>query len=146
MRTEEATPVPERFLWMEGRVSGAALALVARGLPRAVAPTHRVCFVGFSYADLPVPKEFDVLFDLGRPARCWTATSRIVAVTQQFGEPWREIPHGWKTICVVEFPDGVPECVDRMPVVDRWGTAALRIGMCDRLVLPEVARARGRTA
>jgi hypothetical protein len=62
MMTEEQVSLEQRFLWLDGIVSPSGLKAVEEGL-RTVQPAHsRVCFVGFSYADLPSPKRFDILF------------------------------------------------------------------------------------
>jgi hypothetical protein len=83
-----------------------------------------------------------MLFDLYAPERCWDVTARVVAVTQQFGYPWDEVPHGWKTICIIEFPAGVPEVIDALPVVDAWHMSHHRIGMCQKSAYPAITRHR----
>jgi len=46
--------------------------------------------------------------------------SKVIAVTQQFAKPLSEIPDGWKTVCQIQFPKGLPDLVKRLPAVDSW--------------------------
>jgi len=41
-------------------------------------------------------------------------------VTQQFGQAFDEVPHGWKTICLLDFPDDVPDLIQDLPVSASW--------------------------
>src|SRR5438552_3557606 len=129
MREEADVSVSERYLVVEGHVSEKSKRQVHKGLPREVRSNHRTCFVSYAYADLPLGKEYDVIFAFNRdeaivrdpegliagrrfrPSHLATAISyqtRIIHVTQQFAFVEPGIPHGWKTICVLEFPDGAP--------------------------------------
>lgn len=49
----------------------------------------------------------------------------VLAVTQQFGKPF-------DTICVVDFPHGLPEPIARLPVSTTWGESKERVGLCTR--------------
>ena len=130
MQSEEQTPIEQRYLRLEGLVSESVLVSVVNGLPKDAPANSRVCFVGFSYADLSLPKEFDLIFDLSLPENALPAASRVIAATQQYGKPFAEIPHGWKTICVIEFPGGVPALIERLPVVDAWYESSVALGLC----------------
>lgn len=92
----------------------------------------------YSYADLPLGKEFECVFPLDNPAAATLEVSRILAVTQQFAKPWGELPHGWKTLCVLDFPGGVPALVDQMPEKDDWGDGQGIVGVCSRATLEAV--------
>jgi hypothetical protein len=140
LRSEDHTPIEERYLWFEGKVSPRAMAAVRRleaptrpALPATSPPDSEFFFVGFSYADLPVGKEFDVVYPKGKPERGELCRSEIVAVTQQFSKPMSEVPHGWKTICLVRFPAGIPSIVRDLPVVDGWYQHEDCVCVCSRL-------------
>jgi hypothetical protein len=120
MRSETDTPVDQRFLWIEGSVSPKSMALIKAGLPEARPCDTAIVFVGFAYADLPVPKQFDVIFPRRNPQDGIHCQSRIIAVTQQFAKPFQEIPHGWKTVCMIQFVGGIPETIRKLPEVDSW--------------------------
>jgi hypothetical protein len=130
MRLEEQTDVSERYLWLEGKVSKKALALLEKGLPASKPTNSDNFFVGFSYADLPLIKEFDVAFPKGKPELGFLCQSRILAVTQQFAHPWDTVPHGWKTVCLIEFPDGMPSLVLDLPEVDNWYIVQEYVCLC----------------
>jgi hypothetical protein len=42
------------------------------------------------------------------------------AATQQFLKPFDELPHGWKTICFLESPEGVPNLIANLPMAESW--------------------------
>jgi len=114
---ESAVPVAQRVLTVEGRASAALLKLIRQGLPRI--RSGEVLFVmPFAYADLPLGKRFDVWSPDGRTAV--RVQAELVAVTQQFGKPFDEVPHGWKTFTLVRFSPDVPESVATFPEVDDW--------------------------
>ena len=131
MQKESETPLEQRFLRLEGFASDSVLSAVAAGLPDHIDSDSRVCFVSFSYADLPIPKRFDLVFDLLNPNRAERAEVVIAAATQQFATPVDMLDHGWKTICVIAFPGGVPLLVDEMPTVDSWYESDVNLGLCE---------------
>ena len=164
MRSEEAVPLYHRYLSVEGHLSSKTKRLVREGLPESLPLNSRVCFLAYAYADLPLPKEFDSVFRyhrdetavrhrdeleiLFRPKPLATALSarvRIIAVTQQSGEPCSEMLDGEKTIAVLEFPDGVPAMIDALPTVNEWGESREAVALCSQETLQEIER-RSKTA
>jgi hypothetical protein len=133
MRSEENTPPEERYLGIEGRASTKALGLVRPGLPALFPINSEVLFVTFAYADLPLGKRFEIVFPRNRPENGARCESRVLAATQQFIHPFTEIPHGWKTICLVQFPEGIPDFIRKLPAVDAWYQNKDWIGICDRV-------------
>ena len=132
MRSEAETPMQERYLWMEGILSTKAREATQLGLAGPVPPNSEIVFVGFSYADLHLGKEFEIIFPRYRPTLGLFCRSRILAATQQWGKPFHEIPHGWKTIVVVQFSDGVPQLVRELPNVDSWYENKEWVCLCNR--------------
>ena len=129
--SQERVPIEERYLWFEGHVAQAVLQRIVSGLPQ-----HRTChtailFVGFAFADLEIGRCFEVIFQKERPENAILCQSRIVSVTQQFAKPFDRVPHGWKTICEVEFPDGVPSLIQNLPEVDWWYMNDECVCVCD---------------
>lgn len=131
MRSEADAPIRERSLWLEGKVSSKSLELIKSGLPSTWPPGAEVLFVGFAYADLPLTKQFEVVFPRNKPQEGVRCGCRIIATTQQFGKPFPEVPHGWKTVCVLQFSGDVPEMVQRLPVVDSWYQNKDWVCLCD---------------
>ncbi len=137
MLAEEDVPASDQRLLIEGRVSARTLAAVREGLPRVWPSTARCLFVSYAYADLPLGKRFDVVFPHGHPERAEATVTTMVAVTQQFAKPFDAVPHGWKTICLMDFPEGEPAVMAGLPTVDAWGESKTCICLCTR----EAARA-----
>lgn len=120
MPSEAQTPVAARVLRVQGLVSSSTLRLVRKGLPGRWPSSARCVFVSYAYADLPVGERFDAVAESDKLEGALATTARILAVTQQFGVALDVVPQGWKTICVVDFPAGVPACVAQLPVLDAW--------------------------
>lgn len=130
MLAEESVPFAHRVLFAEGIVDETLLPGAVRALMTLPSPSGRVLFLTFTYADLPLGKEFSFTFPRDCPLDAVATRAVLTAVTQQFFEPWDALPHGWKTICLVEFPDGVPEIVDQLPLVSSWYESALAQHVC----------------
>jgi hypothetical protein len=119
MLSEEKVPIEQRCLYIQGILSSEAEKFstsITNNRPK----NSCLCFASYTYADLPLPKNFDVIFVRENPKQAIIVTSRVIRVTQQFNKEWREIPHGWKTICLIEFPKGVPPLMHTLPLIDGW--------------------------
>ncbi len=118
--SQERTPIEQRYLWFEGHVAPHILPLILTGLPQHRTHNAAILFVGYAFADLEIGYHFDVMFPRKNPEAGIPCLSRIVAVTQQFSKPFDRVPHGWKTICEIEFPDGIPAMIRDLPELDGW--------------------------
>jgi hypothetical protein len=141
MQSEAKTPIEQRYLRLEGKVSPTSMELIKAGLPSTRPPNSEVVFVQFSYADLPFTKRFDVVFPKDRPQDGVRCVCRVVAATQQFSKPFSEIPDGWKTICLIHFADGIPQLVQRLPVVDAWYQNDEWVCICDETTWEHLKKA-----
>lgn len=137
--TEDLIPLDQRYLPLHGLVSAPTLELVDTALPAHRPATSRVCFVGYAYADLILPKQFGIVFDLQRPETGVKTEIIITAATQQFALRSGEIAHGWQTICVIDFPRGVPPIVDELPELNSWKNIP-RLGICEGYAYGTIAR------
>ncbi len=54
-----------------------------------------------------------------RPHAGSAGTPRLFSALE-FGQPFDLVPHGWKTICLLDFPTGLPSLVERLPVIEDW--------------------------
>jgi len=163
MQSEEAVPLYQRWMNVEGHLSSRAKRLVHKGLPASLPQNSRVCFLSYAYADLQFPKEFDRMFRYHRDemvvrqseesdvafrprqlATVLTTCVRIIAGTQQYSLPLEEIPDGWKTICVLEFPEGVPAMIDELPTVNGWGESREAVALCSQKTFQEILQRNGR--
>jgi hypothetical protein len=139
MRSESDTRIEERYLSFVGRPSERVMRSIRQtaspdqpALPGEYPPNSEVLLVDFSYADLPLGKTFDLVFPKGRPDNAEACRSQIVAVTQQFSKPFPEVPHGWRTVCLVRFHPSVPELVLGLPVVESWSENSQGVCVCTR--------------
>jgi hypothetical protein len=147
--TEDEVPVLERYLWLEGFPSQHTLREVRRALPTDISKHSRICLVGFAYADIPLPKQYDVLFPFSHaesfcasgddePLNFKSSTlaaaieckTHVIAALPEFGGPVTELERGWKSICAVEFEGAVPPEVDLLPTVDTWHESNHYIALC----------------
>jgi len=131
MRSEADVPLPERVLYLEGEAISEDNVGQEFGFMEQLPNNASTYFVTFSYADIPVGKTFDVVFPINNPELGILCESRIIAVSQQFGHPWDTIPHGWKTICRIQFPFGIPPLVHGLPKVDGWYQNSQCVGICN---------------
>jgi len=146
VRAETETPPEQRVLWVEGRASQAALHAIAQPnskFPGFQRPGRDLYFISFSYADLPRGKTFDIAFLEGHPATAFPGIVEIVAITQQFSMEWDEVPHGWKTICDLEFVPDVRHPLLQLPFVDGWYENKRRVGLCSRANLQVILDGTG---
>ncbi|WP_158903600.1 hypothetical protein [Burkholderia sp. L27(2015)] len=131
MRSEANTPVQERTLIVEGRASRSALAILNAGLPKSRPIDSEILFISFAYADIPIGRKFTTLFPEKQPHLVTRTNCQVMAVTQQFAKPFDEIPHGWKTVCLVQFVGGVPDVVRSLPEVNGWYENRDTVCLCD---------------
>ena len=119
-------PIPDsvfynRSLGIGGVVSAAWLERLATGLAPGTPRADEVCLLtAFAGANHPVGEELDVLLDASRRVVLARARAILVGVTQQFGRPMDEAPVGWRCVCVVRFPAGIPEAARAIPIAERW--------------------------
>jgi hypothetical protein len=146
---EESVRLDRRYLWLEGRLLPRLEAKIRRGLPVEWPSSSRICLVGYVYATLPLPKDFDTMFavnlheckhDFERDclsfrlhhlANAVAVHSRILAATHQFNIPDKEMAGGWKTVCLIDFPAGVPQMIEELPEVEGWGESRQWVCLCD---------------
>jgi len=142
MWTEDRTPLEQRYLWFEGKVSK-KVKLTESGLRDYDLPNAEILFVGYAYTDLPLGKKFQVAFPKGNPEAGILCESEIIAVTQQFDEPLKVVPHGWKTICLVQFPYGVPDMISNLPAMDSWFANRDYVCVCDEETWEAIKQGHG---
>ena len=109
-----------RYLTICGRASEEAVKLVRTGLPEVWPDTTICCFLDYANMTVPVGACFDLIFDDFDPTNHVNTAICVQAVTQEFARPFDEISQGWKTITLLDFPQGLPEIVDKIPVVEGW--------------------------
>lgn len=88
------------------------------------------CFISFAYADLPIGKSFNTAFTRSKPNQNFNTLIEIKAVTQQFGDKLTSVPYGWKTICILYFPQGIPQAIRKLPTVKDWYESDIEDHIC----------------
>jgi len=127
---ESRVPPEQRFLRVEGIAHLDVCEKVFKELSSKIGP-NRVCpFVSFAYADLPIGKEFEIIYSCSEPSKYTETSVRLTAVTQQLAFESDGIPHGWKTICIFEFLSGVPEIISGLPIVQGWYVSDTKEHVC----------------
>jgi hypothetical protein len=81
--------------------------------------TQLYCFSSFSYADLEDGKVFDVLYLEGKMA----SGIKQKIIIQSFINEWVVLPmgrvgHGHRSICLIDFPDGIPDIISQIPIIN----------------------------
>jgi hypothetical protein len=143
VRSESNAPLRERVLIVEGRASATVLFHVRGALPKELPANSEVLLMSFAYADLPIGRTFEFLFPTGSPHSLTRTRCEIIAITQQYAKPFDEVPHGWKTICLVKFAEGLPGIIESLPMVNGWHENRNTVSLCDadvwRLITAEAA-------
>jgi len=88
----------------------------------------------YAYADIPLPKQYDIIFQIGRPENHMPIEYTI---TQAIINGWTsvdQLDHGHKHITVVQFPTGIPSIFEILPAfskeqVTKKGT---QLGFCTK--------------
>lgn len=140
---EDRVPITDRWLRLEGAASPKALQAARAGLPASWPDTVRCVFVGYAFADLPLGKRFDFVFPRGDPADGEPTLAIIQAVTQQFAKPFDGLPHGWKTVCLIDFPRGTPRLIEQLRAVDSWFEWNEWVGLCSRETMEVMRKGNG---
>lgn len=122
---EEVPSLTDRYLIVEGRVAASRFPHLRGALPEVWSKTTVCCFLAYANADYPLGSVFDHIWSRADPHRTSRTPCHVVAVTQEFAKPFAEIPRGWKTICLLDFPAGIPDLIQSLPAVTGWHEAPL---------------------
>jgi len=109
-----------QYLVIAGVVSPNTLSSIQKGLPVNWPFSCQPCFVWYSFEEIPIGAKFSFMFERSNPACFVNATSEIIAVTQQYAKPLDFIPHGWKTICLIDFSVGARPLVEKLSTIETW--------------------------
>ncbi len=112
-----------RSLAIQGRLMRSAFVSVRAGLPRELETRDVPLFASFAGTDFHVGREFDALLPAGAEAGAVFERAILVGVTQQYAKSWDHAPRGWKTVCVLRFPGGIPPLVDSLPELGGWSSS-----------------------
>lgn len=109
-----------RFLTIQGIARPSAVEIIGSILDDLASPNTVCCFLTFAYADIPFGETYDVLFRRIRRHDFVETRCVLKSATNQFGDHLSCLPYGWKTICVLEFLNGVPKLIKTLPAIADW--------------------------
>jgi hypothetical protein len=118
-----------RVLVLEARVEQQALKHVRSGLPRDLPMRVEYLFAQHASVDIPVGTRFGLLFEDEQADHTVPIRGVLVGVTQQYGRPFDAVPRGWKTVCAIEFSDGVPRAVESLAMAETWGQSKKTVSL-----------------
>ena len=128
MLNEDSVPITQRVLVLEGVLNENAFTQVKRGLPPD-AKAAECYFSRYAYADLPLPKSFNIAFDFTTPSRAESIDLVIRAATQQFAFADTQISHGWKMICWLGRSASQSNLLSELPAVSSWFESKKAVGL-----------------
>lgn len=117
--TETSIPVDERFLFVSSRVSSEGISRFP-GVQSFLGDNKLFCFIGLVYADIPLPKSYEVVFNFLNPYQ-YIVTPIIVTfarLTIAKDVDWNELSHFMWMAVVLEFPEGIPELITNLHEAD----------------------------
>ncbi len=151
MRTEEATKPEECFLCSSEYFSDSATAIwqaecVKRCKDKDKSTAYEryvnwvrkenevAIFMLYSYADLEIPKTFDIIFQLDKPENY---IQEEYLLTQSIHEAWmplNNISHGHKHLCILKFKSRIPEMINLLYRADEkfctTPNSHIKLGFC----------------
>lgn len=78
-----------------------------------------VLFCDYAESDIPIDHVFNMITNVNNEP-VFEGRMILNSVTQSYFVPFDQIPCGHKTICKFEFPEGIPECIESLPIINRW--------------------------
>ncbi len=145
LHQESSVPIAQRFLMLEGKLASSLIeARIHQRMPAAFAEYHdrltpewqhaiaaypslplpETCIyfaVSFAYAQLPIGKTFQVLFPARRPEGAVQAPAVLMAIIGEWIPlPMPFVEAGHRSICLFDFPAGVPRMIQQLPEVEQF--------------------------
>lgn len=117
----------ERYLYIVSRLSKAATQMMMQSIPHLqelLDENNRLYFIGYSYADIPLPKQYEVLFELKNPFDHIITPIHLIFTHDGRREVFH-IPYGYGTIAILQFPQGIPEMINNLPEEDHKGQTGI---------------------
>jgi hypothetical protein len=167
MQTEAQCPPNDRFLLADELLTDRAIQFIQaecvrrnRGKEVKAAYQHFMSWVRqgnqvalftlYAYADLVVPKKYDCLFNYNDPAQFVRVAYELTHSIWEGWLPLDQVEHGHKHICVLTFPNQVPDIVRPLYQEDGDFTNQsfhkFKVGLCDFTDLDAITHALARRA
>jgi hypothetical protein len=102
--------------------------------------------VSFAYAQLPLGTTFEMVFPLSRLQEAVQSQSCLVAVIAEWvALPMPFVAAGHRSICLFDFPQGIPRVIYELPLVEQFGQLS-RLMSSKRAAAVSMAGTSGRTS
>ena len=154
-------PLRHRYLFLEGRIDLKLVKRIANRIPCLNPETSRYFYVDYAFDSLPIPTEFNTMFSVYLPECIYppyldtgndddyvapdclsfrehhlatVSKTRIVVlsvITMPYCWPDQYLASGWKSICLIDFPLGVPEMIDDLEYIETWGHYEKAVCICN---------------
>ena len=111
---------PAFVLSVEGRVERRVREALRDVLPPDLPETCVVLMAQYAEMTIPVGTRFTAAQRRRQTTTRVACDATLLAVTQEWDVLWDEVPQGWKTAVVVDFPNGAPAIIEALPWVDGW--------------------------
>jgi len=93
-----------------------------------------IAYTGYGYCDLSIPKTYNYFIDLKDPNKSRPIHTRVIFAIWNGHLPLDKIEHGHKTICVIEFQNGIPNELTGLVGMSEYANTktSLRFGLCNK--------------
>lgn len=96
----------------------------------------------YAYADLALPKAFEVIFELAKPDSFIEIDFEITQVVMNGWVVIDTIEHGHKHVVVLKFQGKIPEFMQKLPYFDKYQDQFDKaLGFCSKADFPEIVEA-----
>ncbi len=130
--------IPERLINQENRLERnyfqSLKQLAEHYLTLPIIATQEHFLVSFAYADIFIGKTFEIAFHPNNPNEGIRCKSIIRAILNEYLLfPVDRVECGHKSICLIDFPDGIPNIISQMKQVTRFMQAEYseRVFLCN---------------
>jgi len=155
--SEDGSPLASRIFILEGRISSKRIKEYKESIfPLAIkkyknkldeewetsidkylqipaSDTQGYFLASYSYTDIYIETSFDVVYKYSDVKTGVKTKAVILAIIHE----WAQIPVpyvgcGHKSICLIDFPEGIPKNIIDLPEVDDWSGIDIdkRVGLC----------------
>ena len=128
--------MPDNLIKQEKRLERNFFQLVSQlaenYLTLPITATQEHFFVSFAYADIFIGKTFEIAFPRNKPKEGVKCKAIIKAILQEhLVIPIDSVGHGHRSVCLIDFPEGIPTIVSQMKEV----TGFMRVDLNDEVFL-----------
>jgi hypothetical protein len=97
-------------------------------------PNEIIVLTMYAYADMLLPKQYDILFQIDNPDNYIIGSFVINQAIFNGLSPVSQIDHGHKHIVVIEFPEKIPEIFNLLPAFEeKFESNTPELGFCSQV-------------